>query len=246
VLDTDLEAKVLDDLKMLRKSRNGVTVQGMAEAATICRLLGNGDPYIAYTRLQHALLDATSDRTIRAAAASLGFSSDGASHLDRLEDAGTDLGGIDQRQARRLSDRGMLVLAKLISTNMTFEAVPELTASVAGNPWEHVAMFTSSRPLLVEMGMPEVELLVGERREAIVDTWHAEVRDEVEIATWGPIRAKRTELETSLTVVWRGEIWPKFMVRWVADPSGADCEMLGNKLRIHLPPLSRLDDGRTH
>ncbi|NEM90905.1 hypothetical protein [Galbitalea soli] len=231
--DADLEAKVLDDLKMLRKFSNGVTVHTLAEASTICRLLGEGDPYVAYTRLQHALLDATSDRTVRAAAASLGLTSEGQSHLDRLEDAGAELGGIDQRQARRLSDRGLAVIAKLIATNWTVEAVPELTALVSTTPEVCQIIITTQKPSVIYMSEPEIELWVGSGRRSADTTWEYVDRGGTEIARPHlPLEVPNGGVETSATIVWRGELWPKYTVRWVDVAKGVASETLGNKLML--------------
>ena len=113
---------VLDELKLLRKRSGAVTVDALSLAPTVCALLGGGDPLLPYTRLQHHLLDEAHERSIKAAAASLGFSSSDDIHLNRLTDAGEML-AVDQRQARRLSDEGLETLATLIATNWTIETV---------------------------------------------------------------------------------------------------------------------------
>lgn len=235
--DTDLEAKVLEDLKVLRKSPNGITVHALAEASTISLLLGAGDPYVAYTRLQHLLLDATSDRTVRAAAASLGLTSEGQSHLDRLEDAGTELGGIDQRQARRLSDRGLQVIAKLIATNWAVEAVPALTATVAATPEGFRIVVATQRPVVVEMSDPEIEVWVGEDRIAADVSWvHEDDGAAVSARTQRPLVISSNGAETSVVIIWRGELWPKFVVRWIGVSDTLTSETLGNKLMLRLAP----------
>ena len=43
--------------------------------------------------------------------------------------------------------------------------------------------------------------------------------------------------ETSIVVVWRGELWPKFNVTWNGEYGNGALEMLGNKLLIRLPKL---------
>ena len=44
---------VLDELRLLQRQTPGVTIETLALAPVICRLLGSGDPYLAYNRLQH-------------------------------------------------------------------------------------------------------------------------------------------------------------------------------------------------
>jgi hypothetical protein len=237
VPDADLEARVLNDLKMLRKSPNGITVHTLAEALTVSRLLGAGDPYVAYTRLQHVLLDATADRTVRAAAASLGFSSDGETHLDRLEDAGAELGGLDQRQARRLSDRGLQVIAKLIATNWTVEAVPALTATVAVTPSGFQIFVATQRPFVVEMSDPEIEVWVGDDRTTVEVDWeHADDGAADNARTQRPFGVPGKSVETSVAIIWRGELWPRFVVRWIGTSDTVTSETLGNKLMLRLAP----------
>lgn len=233
--DTDLEAKVLSELKVLRKNPSGVTVHTIASAQIICRLLGSGDPYLAYTRLQHALLDATGERTVRASAASLGFSSDGGTHLDRLEDAGAELGGIDQRQARRLSDQGLEIVAKLIATNWTVEAVPALTAFVSVRSTTFEIMLATNKPSVIEMSEPEIALWVGSGRMPVVQMWDQVNGDEaVKSRLRQSLSIPRSETETSVVIIWHGELWPKFTVQWLGDVQAVASETLGNKLLLRL------------
>ena len=232
--DIDLEAAVLRELTALRKNRSGVTVHTIASARTICRLLGSGDPFLAYSRLQHALLDATADRTVRATAASLGFSSDGETHLDRLEDAGAGLGGIDQRQARRLSDAGLKIIAKLIATNWVVEAVPVLTFLVSANISTFEIVLTTEKPSVIEMSEPDIEIWVGDKKESPSLEWVQSHQNGVDVATIRrAISVPRSGAETSVVIVWRGELWPKFTLN-AAELSNLTVESLGNKIMVRL------------
>ena len=226
---------VLDELRALRRHPGGVTVDTLALAPVICRLLGSGDPYLAYTRLQHGLIDATADRTLRAAAASLGFSTTGDTHLERLDEAGDEL-GLDQRQVRRLSDQGLTALAALISTNWTIEAVPELTAVVTSTPDGFMIAVVASRPQVVEMSEPDIDLLTGDVRETPHLDWRSSTTGEIEQLQASPIAVPQGAVETSLMIIWRGELWPKFTVHWHGDISNVTTETLGNKLMLRLVP----------
>jgi hypothetical protein len=232
--ETPLDDAVLAELRALRKDSSGVTVSRLARATTICRLLGSGDPAVAYTRLQHALLDATLDRTTRAAAASLGFASTGETHLDRLVDAGIDL-GLDQRQVRRLSDQGLQSLARLIATNWAVESVPELTAIVTASDCAFELHLATTRPLVVEMSDPTVEILSDTDQAQIDLTWTRRERLEQEDGALRQlIVIERTKSETSVVIVWRGELWPKFTAAWRGRHTNAVSESLGNKLMLRL------------
>lgn len=238
-LDESLQSEVLRELRELRRATAGVTVESLATSRVITRLLGDGDPYLAYTRLQHALLDATSGRSTKAAAASLGFSSAGATHLDRLVEAGDDLGGLDQRQVRRLSDKGLEALSVLIASNWAVESVPSLDVAINYLDQGSAVMLRTVRPLVVAMGDVEVDVLVGNRHIDPPLNWVREVRDDAEHARLqGTMLVSDSGLETSLAVVWRGELWPKFAVHWLDQATGVSAETLGNKLMIRLrrPP----------
>jgi hypothetical protein len=229
-----LQDTVLAELRLLRKETRGVTVETIARARAICRLLGSGDPLVAYTRLQHALLDATLDRTVKAAAASLGFSSSAATHLDRLVEAGEDL-ELDQRQVRRLSDQGLVTLAQLISTNWTLEAVPELTVIVTATEAAFELLVMTVRPLVVEMSVPTIEVLIGPDMLEAEVKWASRQGDGREQGALSvPVSIQRAELETSVVVVWRGELWPKFTTVWHGPHVSPSSETLGNKLMLRL------------
>ena len=229
-----LEETVRDELLALRKDSGGVTVDTLARAGTLCRLLGAGDPYVAYSRLQHFLLNASSDRTVQAAAASLGFAAEGDTHLDRLVEAGSDL-HLEQRQVRRLSDKGLRALARLIVSNWAVESVPELTAIVTETGHTFEIIIVTVRPLVIEMSTPRLEILTGSQRAPSKLEWTRELRDEQEqTALRQPIIIPRTEADTSVVIVWRGELWPKFTTVWRAARGDLASESLGNKLMLRL------------
>lgn len=240
--EQSVEELVLKELRALRKDGAGVRVETLARARTICQLLGAGDPYVAYTRLQHALLDSSLDRTIQAAAASLGFASAGSTHLDRLVDAGDDL-HLEQRQVRRLSDQGLVAIARLVATNWAVESVPELTAIVASTPDGLELHIATSRPLVVEMRNPALDVLTGTERTTPTLDWTTHWSPEREhSALREPIRFVRPNVETSAVIVWRGELWPKFTIIWDGAHQHVASETLGNKLMLRLGTRSPEDE----
>lgn len=231
-----LEERVLAELLQLRKHTTGVTVEALAYAPVICALLGAGDPYVAYTRLSHEILNSDLDLAVRAAGASLGLLADADTHLKRLDAFGADI-GMEQRQVRRYSDRGVRILARLIATNWPTVTVPQITAAVLRSEegWElHLA---TARLLVVEMRPVSVSVLAGDTREELAPQWTI-ARDE----TWQHARTVRPlwvpdqDRETSVVLVWRGELWPKHAVTWVGPHTGAMSESLGNKVMLRLAP----------
>ena len=106
----------------------------MAACPTMVNLLGDGDPLLAFTRLEHRVLETIEhgDDTlpIEAAAFSLGLASASKNHLDRLNDFGAEY-GYEARQARRYSDRGITQLARLIASNWVIHAVPAVEVFLA-------------------------------------------------------------------------------------------------------------------
>jgi len=229
------------ELRELRRATTGVTVETLARATTVCRLLGAGDPFVSYNRLQHFLIDAGSDRTVRAAAASLGFAGEGDTHLDRLVDAESDL-HLEQRQVRRLSDKGLVAIARLIASNWSIESVPDLTAVVVGGASGFEIHLSATRPLVVEMRDPVVDVLVGEERSVPKLDWVRRIAGELEYGVLRqPLFVERTVQATSVVIVWRGELWPKFTVAWQDVRHDVVSESLGNKLMLRLAPDIRSD-----
>lgn len=231
--DATLEERVRAELVMLRKQRHGLTVESLTQAETICALLGAGDPYVAHSRLVHEILESDLDISIQAVAASIGLSSDENSHLKRLDDFGSSA-HLDQRQVRRHSDRGLLTLARLISTNWPTETVPQLTAivSYARTAWE--LTFITERIRSVRMSAVQVEIFSGPIRTRQSVTWRADPK-----GLWGRQYSEAWTLadssqETSIYMVWRGELWPKWNVEWRGSSPLMSSESIGNKMVLRL------------
>jgi hypothetical protein len=84
------------------------------------------------------------------------------------------------------------------------------------------------------MSAPDIDLLVGDERHTPHINWRTNVEGELERLTAAPVIVPRTDVETSLVVVWRGELWPKWNVEWHSDGSSVSAETLGNKLLLRL------------
>lgn len=208
-------------------------MDALTGAPTITHLLGAGDPYLAFTRLQHHVLEEAHERTIRAAAAALGMSSEADTVLGRLEDGAHEL-SVDQRHARRLSDEGLAALASLIASSWLIESVPALDISLVFTPRQVVIAATTTRPTVIAMSEPAIEVLAPSGAlMARPEHWHVVARDR-EITT----RLKRqAEVDVgpgdhAVVVVWRGEVWPKFAAHLVDAPTRTAVESLGNKLMV--------------
>ncbi len=230
-----LEERVLAELLSLRKSRSGVTLASIAHADTICQLLGAGDPYVAFSKLRHQVLDSDLGLSIRAAASSLGLLAEGESHLARLVAFGEEA-FLEQRQVRRYSDKGIRELARLITTNWPTETSPQLTAIISPNSVGWEMQVTTARLNAVEMKDPQVAVLVGAETAYPELSWKVGVR-----GAWfhsglrEPIFVyKAGDVEISVVVVWRGELWPKFNTVWLGTFDGGTVETLGTKLMLRL------------
>lgn len=165
-----LKDRVLAELLALRKMSSGVTVDALAGTRVICDLLGGGDPFVAYTRLCHEILDSDLGLAVKAAAASLGLLAEGDTHLKRLDAFGADI-GMEQRQVRRYSDRGVRLLARLIASNWPTETVPSLTViAVRGQgKWElHLA---SGRLQVIQMRPVLITALRGDLQDELPLQW---------------------------------------------------------------------------
>lgn len=236
--DPSLEERIRAELLVARKRPDGLTVEALADSPTISGLLGNGDPYIAFTRLGHEVLDSDLSVAVKAAAASLGLLADGDTHLKRLDAFGAEV-GLEQRQVRRYSDNGVRILARLIATNWPTETVPRVAVTVvrASQDWE--VQIATSRLLIISMREPQITVLRGEDRSEMPVIW-SNVKDERShhVATAEPLLIARTDEEISLVVSWRGELWPKFDVVWIGSHIDAASESLGNKLMLRLARTS--------
>ena len=209
---------------------------GIAESQTVCQLLGNGDPVLAWSQLQHLALGVEWSKDIEAACYSLGFASTGSTHLARLEEFAAEL-YIDQRQARRYSDRGLVQLTRLICTNWVTYSVPTFDMVITPSSSSTVVLyFQCCRPEVVRMAVPTVRSrnAVGEK---VFDFTTTEWRD-------GPMICVRVEQpltadlqgETSITASWSGELWPKFSVRMAGHTPHVTeiVECLGAKMVVRL------------
>ena len=128
-----LEQAVLSELLAVRKTSEGLSPHAMAGCPTIMALLGDGDPLVAFTRLQDGVLErielADDVTPIEAAAFSLGLASSGRTHLERLNAFGVER-GYEARQARHHSDRGIRQLAALICSNWIVQTTPILSVNL--------------------------------------------------------------------------------------------------------------------
>lgn len=229
-----LEERVLAELLLLRKQSAGITVDTLARSTTICDLLGAGDPFVAYTRLSHEILESDLDLPVNAAAASLGFLAEGDTHLKRLDAFGAQI-GMDQRQVRRYSDKGIRTLARLITTNWPTETVPQLTVAVVRSERGWELHLTTARLLAVDMRPVAVTVLDGTAREVTSPEWAVHDDHVWEFAhTVEPLHIRDSGEETSVVIVWRGELWPKFAATWLGQHGDVTSESLGNKLMLRL------------
>lgn len=212
----------------------------------MCDLLGNGDPEVAHVQLSLKVLEiieAEDDvMALEAACYSLGLATAADTHLRRLEEFGSKH-FIDQRQARRYSDRGVEQLARLIATNWTTQTVPEATMIVIGTAPGKVGFTIRLRcQRHVDMREPKVgiwpasldepdPLAVGWKRVSEPDALWTE--DEFETP-----EVLNVEDEVTIRLVWRGEVWPKFTVVLTGDIDAAmvTSETLGAACAVSIKP----------
>ncbi|NKY27735.1 hypothetical protein [Nocardia gamkensis] len=235
----DLEQQVKAELLAIRKSSEGLTPATVARSPVIRGLLGAGDPQVAYNTLKHLILNADSDTGLEAATSSLGLTSDKLTHLGRLDEFG-DAHGYEQRHVRRYSDKGIQQLAALIATSWTVNTVPflDLTVYQVG-PDRFVVGIETKCQHYIEMRPVQVHLYQGSTPPRTLNVDFVSAEEDI----WNltklarPIEIHANE-ETSLTIVWRGELWPKFAVFLRTDISnfGIATETLANKLMIRMLP----------
>lgn len=223
------------ELLDLRKSRLGITVDSIARAHTICQLLGSGDPFLAYSRIRHEILDSDFGLSMMAAAASLGLTEEGDGHLNRLTAFGNEM-FLEQRQVRRYSDKGIRELAKMITTNWPTETSPELTLFLSLNSAGWEVQIYGHHLQIVEMKPPLVTVVIGDTEKQQSLSWNFRDSDNRKyFSALDPVLIESVEVETSMVVVWRGELWPKFNVTWKGVFCNGTVELLGNKLLIRFP-----------
>jgi hypothetical protein len=220
----------------------------MALCPVVCGLLGDGDPQVAHVTLSHMLIEvieADDDvMAIEAAYYSLGLASEADTHLARLQEFG-DKHFIGQRQARYYSDRGLAQLARLIATHWTTRTVPEATVIVIGTGVDHVAVAVQlRRQVHIDMRPARLGLWpVGQDEPTpIAVSWVALEQGEDH---WGgeqlaePLMVSVTT-ETTVRLVWRGEVWPTFTVVFTGD-IGANMvrtQTLGAACAVTLTPAT--------
>jgi hypothetical protein len=218
-----LEEAARTELLRMRKHRDGVTVAALSRTNAIRQVLGGGDPRMAYNALKHILLEHSADLGVTAASYSLGYASDGVTHLDRLTEFGLDH-GYDQRQARRYSDRGIVAVARSIGSEWTLEASPVLRLAVVR--WDDEqgleALIRTERLPFIEMQLPRVELIDARGVRTTVDceweeqTWTDGCRSSGQMHI--PVDGIDSH-QLALSILWPGELWPKFEVSWSGDKS---------------------------
>lgn len=234
-----LEERVRAELLAVRKAADGLCLATMATSPVICSLLGDGDPAVALSTFKLRALDMQATTGLKAALSSLGLTSTGRTHLARLEDFGS-AHTYDQRQVRRYSDTGIRQLATTIATNWATISVPTLDVTVATASDNAVQVFVvSSRHEFIDMRPLRVTLRQAEEdTELSLQLAEAAQGSRLEQRTTKPIEIS-IQTETSLTFVWRGELWPKFALRLTGDHSQrmVSSESLGNKLMVRFIPL---------
>lgn len=240
------EAAIRAELLLARKRPGGLSPQAMAQCPVMCDLLGNGDPEVAHVQLSLKVLEiieAEEDvRALEAACYSLGLATEADTHLRRLEEFGAKH-FIDQRQARRYSDRGVKQLARLIATNWTTQTVPEATVIVIGTAPREVGLTIRLRcQRHVDMREPKVGIWPVDQDEPapLEVTWKRTSEPE---ALWTEDEFEAPEIltfrqETTIRLVWRGEVWPKFTVVLTGDLDAAmiTSETLGAACAVSIKP----------
>lgn len=205
-----LEEQVLDELRKLRRSPDGVVPEGLATSPVICQVLGAGNPGIAYTALRDAILSLDQNTAIRAASASLGLSVRGATHLQRLTEFGIEA-GYDQRQVRRHSDKGLRQIAAYLSSQWVVEAAPRLTITLTAPDNDHIwVQVAAQRYYFIEMRTPELSLWHGDQRTIQTIDWREGQSDAYDTVEGAALYESTEPFIAS--VIWHGELWPLFEV----------------------------------
>lgn len=226
-----LEERVLAELLAARKAVEGLSPTGMAACPTITGLLGDGDPLVAFTRLQDGVL------------AVLDQDDDALPDLGRLNDFGADF-GFEARQARRYSDRGVRRLARLVCSSWVVRTVPVCQLLLAQQPDGTLVVMVRIRwQWFVDMRCPRVRRLQDGGRlvpfvpEPVFTPPPDPVADPgvlwLERRLEQPLElpAPQPGRDVRLRISWPGEIWPRFSTT-IAGPLPADTlvdsDMVGN------------------
>jgi hypothetical protein len=223
--DRMAEKAIRNELLAARRRTGGLSPREMAKSPVLSDVLGNGDPEVAHVELGHKLLETieTEDDVIaiEAACYSLGYASEADTHLRRLEEFGAKR-HLDQRQARRYSDRGIDQLARLISTHWTTQTVPEATLIIVGTGLGQIGFSVQLKcQRHVDMRACQVSTsradqddsttldVTWKRISAAGALWMEDELEEPKTITF--------DAETIIRLVWRGEAWPKFTVALTGD-----------------------------
>lgn len=219
------EASIYGEFLAARKRPAGLSPHVMAQCPTLCALLGNGDPEVAHVELCHKvfeILEAEDDTlAIEAACYSLGLASDAATHLAWLEEFGAKH-FVDQRQARRYSDRGLAQLARLVATHWTTQTVPEASLICVGSaPNKIGVMVHLKHQHFIDMQAPKLGVWPASKDEVeYVDPVWKELSSAdglwAEAQLLEPYVVDVSE-ELTVRLVWRGETWPTFIVALSGD-----------------------------
>lgn len=236
------EAVVRRELLAVRKLPGGLSPHSMASCPTIVALLGDGDPLMAFARLETrilARLELDDDVTpLNAVAYSLGLASRGRTHLERLADFG-EAYGYEVRQARRHSDLGVRQLATLICSNWIVDTVPVINVVLTGRPdgTAEVAV-TTERPRFVDMRPVQIQRYrtdgaPGQRLRDLIPpprfesaarpTYNNDGEGLLPDDLWvhqrlvEPLMLSPPGDETAhgLRIAWPGEIWPCFQLQLI-------------------------------
>lgn len=247
----DVENLVHEELLAVRKRSEGLSSTSITSCRTLVDLIGEGDPLVAMTRLTHRILETIEldDDAIRitAAAYSLGLGSAGRTHLERLNDFGSEY-GYEARQSRRLSDEGIRELSRLISTNWVVHAVPTVEVFVLQERDESFAIHVSTRrqwyigmkPLLIQRQEPSgvrTDLEPPPALEEQSTPLDGAGPREFTATLAGFLRLPAPEAGPghTLRLTWVGEIWPRFSVATMGPTSGATLvtsQCVGNTLLL--------------
>lgn len=229
---------VLDELRALRKRADGASVASIAESPAICQLMGDGDPLVAWSRLQHLVMDAEWSRDIETACYSLGFASAATTHLGRLEEFAASF-YVDQRQARRYSDRGLMQISRLIVSNWLLHAIPTcdvVMMMTSPSTCDVYARFSS--PTTVKMNAALFQTKSDKTEHVLEPDLIVEQNADRDLARFARPVSIDVHGETSITVQWAGEVWPKFSAQLSGSWRDVDpvIECLGSKMMIRLFP----------
>lgn len=214
----DSVVAVLAELKVIRKRRFGMTKDALAASPLIVGFLGNGDAEVAHSVFIQSALRHEWQQEIEAALYSLGVACEEESHLDRLEAFAAEW-FMDQRQARRYSDKGLEQIAMLITTNwavfstptiqLTYTYVPTLAQMRIDVVAQHLLVTAMKEPKFSSIEHGAITELVfpfavdeDTQRRTITTTLYSD---------WAPKESFQ------MTTVWRGELWPMFEQSFAAE-----------------------------